>query len=136
MTPEWLMRVLRRVGIGRPSLAEGQVWRYATREGEEDSRVHILRIESYPHAGEIVHIAVTGLREPVKAISHVPITRESLERSGLTFESRSGSAPDFEEGYRTWREEFDAGRAGVFTTTVAEIVGFIEQTVVHGRPMG
>ena len=135
MTPEWLLRVLRRVGIGRPSLAEGQVWRYATRDGEEDSRVHILRIESYPHAGEILHIAVTGLREPVKTISHLPIARESLERSGLTFESRSGSPPDWKEGYGIWREEFDAGRAGVFTGTVAEIVGWMEEAVVKGTPV-
>ena len=137
MTPEWLLRLLRRAGIGRPAFAAGQVWRYATRPGEEDSRVYILRVETHA-IGEVVHIAIDGVRikssAPATTISHVPVSREALERSGLALESRSGPLPDFEEGYRMWREEFDAGNAGVFSIPVAEIVGVMETALREGAP--
>ena len=134
MTPEWLIRVLRRVGIGRPSFAPGQVWRYATRAGEEHSRVHILRVETFPKIGDVVHIAITNVFDAANTISHVPVSAEALERSGLSFEARSGSPPDWEEGYAIWREEFDAGNAGVFSIPVAEIVDVMEQALRHGTP--
>jgi len=126
VTPLWLIRALRAIGIGRLSFAPGQVWRYATREGEEQSRVHILRIDTHPKTGhEIVHIAISGART---SIGHAPISRDALERSGLSLEAKSAPLPDFEEGYRIWRDDFDAGNAGVFTVSVAEIVDFIDNT--------
>lgn len=141
MTPRWLIRVLRAAGIGRPTFAAGQVWRYATREGEEPSRVHVLRVDTHPKTGDaIVHIAISGVRLPswdasaprITTISHVPISREALEGSGLSLEATSVALPEFEEGYRMWREAFDAGNAGVFTIAVAAVVDAMEQAVQRG----
>ena len=143
MTPLWLLRILRSLGIGagRVPFAPGQVWRYATRKGEELSRVHVLRLDTHPKTGDlIVHIAISGVRmqpwdpsgDAITTIRHVPIAREALEGSGLSPEARSGPPPDFEEGYRIWREEFDAGRAGAFTVPVAEVVDFLERAVQQG----
>ena len=50
-------------------LAAGQVWSYATRPGEEASRIVICRVETDPKLGEMVHIHVRGLRFKNK---HVP----------------------------------------------------------------
>jgi hypothetical protein len=35
----------------------------------------------------------------------------------------------YEEGYAHWKREFDAGRAGIYTMSVAEIVTLAEQTM-------
>ena len=134
MTPQWLIRALRAVGIGRASFEPGQVWRYATRTGEEQSRVWILSVETHPRTGEpIVHIAISDVRlraaGELTTIGHIPISREALEASGVMLEATGAALPDFEEGYRMWRKAFDAGEAGVFSIPVAEVVGALAQTV-------
>ena len=141
-TANWLVRALRRVGIGSKRIVfePGQVWRYAARKGEERSRVHILRIDTDPTLGEIVHIAISGLQIPppvpdepvISMLGHVPISRAALARSGLALESNSADIPDFEEGYDMWREAFEAGDAGVFSIPVAEVVAAMEQTIRGG----
>ncbi len=37
--------------------------------------------------------------------------------------------PDFEEGYKIWKEGFDAGRAGFYTITIAEAVEIAEKSL-------
>jgi hypothetical protein len=118
----------------------GQVWRYAAREHEEQSRVHILRIDSNRTVGDIVHIAISGVRIErsdassayITNISHVPVSPQALESSDLSLESELEEIPDFEEGYRIWREAFDSGDAGIFSIPVAEIVDVMEQTMRLG----
>jgi len=139
----WLVRALRSIGIGprRIELRPGQVWRYATRPGEEQSRVQILKVDSDPVIGEIIHIAITKVRIlpsenglSVTTIGHVPISREALEGSGLSLESKSGEPPDIPEGYKVWRDAFHGGTAGVFSIPVAEIVEVMEITIRDGSP--
>jgi len=36
--------------------------------------------------------------------------------------------PDYEEGYGMWRKAFEAGKAGIYTITVAEAVDVMEAT--------
>ena len=43
-----------------------------------------------------------------------------MEQSVTTLERESGPVPDYSEGYRLWREAYDAGKGGVFTIPVAE----------------
>jgi hypothetical protein len=40
----------------------GDVWEYATRKGEEYSRVTIVKIENSPELGPIVHVAVDKVK--------------------------------------------------------------------------
>jgi hypothetical protein len=37
--------------------------------------------------------------------------------------------PVYREGYATWKRAFEAGNAGVFTISVAEIIGVIEKAM-------
>jgi len=132
-----LVRALRSVGIGpsQSTFRPGQVWRYATRPGEEQSRLIVLRVDLEPNLGEIIHIAITGVRltpsnddlAPMTAIGHVAVARAALEASRLSLEPENPEVPEFQND--TWRAAFDAGSAGVFSVPVAEIVEAMEATI-------
>ena len=53
-------------------------------------------------------------------IPHLPFAESAIEQSVTTLERESGPVPDFAEGYRLWREAFDAGKGGVFSIAVAD----------------
>jgi hypothetical protein len=116
----------------------GQVWSYKTRPGEEKSTLSILRAEAGPEDRRIVHIRVdnirlkncTGGNEP-NAIEHMPFAREALDES-VVKNIRSGPVPDFKNGYSEWRKAWDAGKAGVYTITVAQAVEGDQKTFDHG----
>ena len=117
----------------------GQVWHYRTRPGEEASTLEVLKVETHPRTGIIVHIAVSGVRvrtpsgEYTNEIGHLPVAEDALRRS-VTTKVRDGAPTDRgTEGYGEWRRAFDAERGGVFTTTVAECVDFVAQAVSQPR---
>lgn len=120
------------------TFAVGQVWTYQTRPGDEGSTVQINRIETVARLGVVFHLSVhdVHLRSDeapegfvVTDLPHFPAAQESLETSVIALSERRARTIDFESGYSEWREAFDAGRAGVFTIPVAEIVAAIEQAI-------
>jgi hypothetical protein len=88
----------------------GQVWQYKTRPDEESSTVTILKVESVPKLGTILHVRVENIRlkncaggtEPEK-FEHMPFAREAIERS-VTKLVKEGDDPDFQSGYDEWRK--------------------------------
>jgi len=115
----------------------GQVWDYKTRKGEKDSYLTILKIEEYPKAGIVVHVAIdnVSINGPKTGeyyghtISHMPFSPEALDKSLTDLKESNSTLPEFEGGYDDWKEQFDKGNAGVFSVTVAEAIGFIETTL-------
>lgn len=122
--------------------AEGQVWEYRTRPGDEGSLLKIQRIEAWPEVaagaasapagdgaegGRVYHISLVGVRlgpgRAPSALQHMPVSRETLDASVIRLSEASPAFPDPAEGLATWRE----ARGGVFTIPVAEIVGALEQ---------
>jgi hypothetical protein len=107
----------------------GQVWEYKTRPGEEKSFLTILRVESLPKIGTIIHIRVdkirlrncTGGPEPDN-FQHMPFTRDAIEHSVTKLEKESSDIPDYQAGYDEWR----AACGGVYTITVAEAIAIAE----------
>ncbi len=133
-----IMSLLSFFGIASAQdFAEGQVWSYKTRKGEEGSRVLINKIESNPKLGKIFHISVSGvkvknLRIPSGIstdLPHSPVSEETLKKSLTKLIGTSPPNPDYQEGYQTWKSAFDKGEAGIFTIDVADIVGVIEQAI-------
>ena len=117
----------------------GQVWRYHARPGEDSSTLTVLKVETHPKTGVIVHVGVTGVhvRTPgsdyTSELGHLPISEDALRRS-VTTKVRDGAPTDRgTDGYQEWRRAFDSGRGGVFTTTVAECVAFVEQAANQPR---
>lgn len=86
--------------------------------------------------GAIIHIAIANVRllptegnGSMTTISHVPVSRDALERSGISLESEFSEIPEFAEGYEIWRTAFEDGTAGVFSIPAAEIVAVMETTI-------
>src|SRR5260370_40072455 len=106
-----------------PKFHPGQVWIYKSRAGEEKSFLTILRIESLPKVGTIIHIRVdkirlrncTGSPEPDN-FQHMPFTRDAIERSVTKLQKESSDVPDYQAGYDEWR----GACGGVYTITVAK----------------
>ena len=118
----------------------GQVWRYHARQGEQDSTATVLKVETHSRLGVLVHVSIDGLRlmtplgELTDAIRHMPVDRNALARS-VTTKIRDGAntAPG-RAGYAEWRHAFDAGKAGVYTTPLADCIETVEDTATHGTP--
>ena len=117
--------------------AEGQVWSYKARPGEEGSTVLINKIESYPKLGKVIHISIFGVKVRNKRapsgvtsdLPHFPVSETTLNASLVKLLRKSSPNPEYVEGYQTWKTAFDQGDAGVFTISVAEIVGVIEDAI-------
>ena len=132
------------VGIDRPApnagnYEEGQVWSYRNRLGEENSTILINKIEQDPRLGFIYHISIleVKVKNPHQAggvaneLPHLPVSQNTLDTSLLMFLRNSESHPEYLEGYLLWKEAFDAGEAGIFTISIAEIVDVVEQSLTQ-----
>jgi len=113
--------------------AEGQVWTYRTRPGEESSRAIVTRVDA-DGLGNIVHVRLVGLRVQnpsvsgglSEEISHMPFAEAAVAASVVAHVADTAPLADNDEGYMTWQEAFGQGRAGIFTVTLAEAVSLME----------
>jgi hypothetical protein len=116
--------------------AVGQVWNYKTRSVEPGSTLTIVRIDRFQTA-TIIHISLADVRvkSPLapngisSEASHVPIAESALRDSVTTLAGTTDRLPNYQEGYKIWREAFDAGKAGYFTISVSECVDVFEKTL-------
>jgi hypothetical protein len=114
-----------------PVYAEGQVWEYRTRPGEEGSRLKIQKIETVPGfeaRGPVYHVSVTGVRlgpRIAPMLPHLPVSRQTLDASVTRRSEEEIAALPFEEGIAEWRR----AEGGVYTISVAEIVATAEQSL-------
>lgn len=114
--------------------AEGQVWAYKTRKGEEASTVLINKIENDAKGGKIFHISVLGVkvknRQAASGVStelpHFPVSQQTLDASLTQYLRKARAHPQYASGYNTWKNAHTEGKAGVFTVGVAEIVDIVE----------
>jgi hypothetical protein len=115
----------------------GQKWSYHARPGEESSYLLIVKIDKEPKLGTIVHIALSGLKVKnrrsrnglTENANHLPFSKDAIDKSVLKLLKENVDLPDFEGGYRLWREAFEAKRAGIYTITVAEAVSVMEASL-------
>ena len=113
---------------------EGQVWRYRTRAGEEDSRLVIGKVDTAPGIGVTVHVKLTRLRLRSPAapdvvqteLAHAPIAETYMAASVTALTDETADLEGFREGYEIWLRLFVQGEAGVFTITPAEVVDYVE----------
>ena len=134
------MSFFTRLGIGRgKEFAEGQVWSYKTRLGEDASTLRIQKVEVFPVIGHVFHISILDVRirnpqvdEGVSTeMAHAPVSQQTLSQSCTRLVAKAEPDERYLDGYAEWRRAFDAGDAGVFTISVAEIVAGIE-TAING----
>ena len=113
----------------------GDVWEYKTRPGEERSTITILRVESSPKVGIIVHVAVDNLtwldcesNAFAQSIPHMPLARGAIEASVTRRIASTRDLPAFEEGYRLWRDAFSKQPAGIYVIPMKDAVSVAEKT--------
>ena len=118
----------------------GQVWTYRTRPGEEGSRLTVVKVEAHDKLGAIVHIRVDAVAQKnphapggvSRVIHHMPFTADAIDRSVVELVESGVPVPaSFGEGYRLWKEAFDAGKGGVWTITVAESISACEEILAR-----
>jgi hypothetical protein len=109
----------------------GQVWGYETRIGEDASTATILRIETLPKLGEIVHVRIDGVHfrncaggNAPNEIAHAPFSREAIEKSVTTLRSQLHKIPDYKQGYEDW----SAHCGGIYTVGIAEMLNVTDRT--------
>ncbi|HSN16207.1 MAG TPA: hypothetical protein VLT61_16360 [Anaeromyxobacteraceae bacterium] len=115
----------------------GQVWGVKARPGEFGTTATIVKVDRSPKHGVIVHVYMKGIhvKSPTAPngyadrVQHAPFAEEALARSVTALEGRARKLPDWEPGYRAWRSAYEAGKAGVFTVTVAEALGVVEKAL-------
>jgi hypothetical protein len=113
----------------------GQVWSYKTRPDESKSTFIVVKVDTHPKYGNIVHIAVLDLKmkNPRSAdgvsdkITHMPFSEDAIAESAVKMLKESADLPDFEEGYNLWRKAFDRQSAGFYTITIAQAVKIAEE---------
>ena len=127
------------VDVSEGKYRVGEVWGYHTRPGEKGSFLTVLKVESSPTIGVIVHIRVDGLRiENPQAesgmsdsIGHMPVLEQAID--GSVTSRLTAVVPSFrrdqDDGYQEWRRGFDAGEAGVWSIPVADAVDHIAQAL-------
>ena len=108
----------------------GQIWTYATRDCEPNSRMTIVRLDEDPAFGTIVYVFVSGVSIPnaeapggvTTFIAHLPYSEEALEKCVLQLDGESSELPDYEDAYQLWRTAFESDEAGVFDDPVSEVI--------------
>jgi hypothetical protein len=113
----------------------GQVWSYKARPGEGSSTVTILRVETMPERGVIVHVRIDGVQfknckggSAPTTIDHAPFSKTALDNSVIRKLRTVPELPEFEAGYKDWL----AHCGGVYTITVAETVDADDTTFNAG----
>jgi hypothetical protein len=108
--------------------AEGQVWSYATRTGDQGSLLKIQKIESAPDGTRIFHISVIGfrLKKPslVPMLPHAPVSQQTLDTSVVALRPDPGKFPPADAGIVEWRQ----AHGGVFSIPVADIIEVLDRT--------
>ena len=114
---------------GDSKFRPGQVWQYKTRPNEDGSTLTILKVETLPKRGTIIHIRIEKIRlrnctgGPEPDDLHVPFTRHAIEGS-VTKLLRAGSVPEFQEGYDAWKKAC----GDVYTISVADAIQDMEDS--------
>jgi hypothetical protein len=115
----------------------GEVWSYKTRPNEADSKITILKVESRPPLGNVVHVSIQGLRikNPrskegfVVTVPFATFSEEAINNSVLSLAKENAELPDYKEAYEEWRQRYEENPGGVFTITLAEAVALMEKNM-------
>lgn len=136
MARRWLALALVPAFAWANDYRAGQIWQYHTRPGEEQSRLYIVKTDTLRDGAQAFHIHIDhiAIRNAHLAggiqtdLPHAPVSAQTLDESVTRLDGTTDELPDISEGYAVWREAYDAGRGGVFTLPVAQLLDLVQQT--------
>ena len=121
----------------------GDVWEYRARSGEQASKFTVVKIDSSPNLGIIIHIAVDKLNWKTcqgdllpQQVPHMPFAKKALEASAVRRVGTASKLPDFGDGYEEWRQAFLKKKAGIYTIPIKDAVTVAEETWRKGLRCG
>jgi hypothetical protein len=115
----------------------GQIWKYRSRDNEENSQIVILNsIQVGSYVVYSICVEDVKLKNPwieggiQTTLPHAPVSQEVLELSVLELIGvRQNPLDEYESEFQEWKKLFDQGESGFFTITVAKILDCVEQAV-------
>lgn len=118
---------------------EGELWKYDSREGEEESYVVIRKIEEDDRLGCIIHVSIKNVSLKSKntelgvldSIGHSPFSDKALLPCLIEKLDGIDSDDGWEEGYGMWKEGFDAGKAGIYSISIKDSVERMESILAQ-----
>lgn len=113
----------------------GDKWKFQARPGEDNAALTVVKVESNPKVGTIVHISIEGvhIKNPRstngfnETVAHMPFAEDAIEKSVTRLIAKGSPLPPFEDGYWQWRTAFENNQGGVFYVTVGEGLDFLEK---------
>jgi hypothetical protein len=110
----------------------GQIWKYNSRSGEEQSTFTVLKVEEYIN-NVVVHIRIDDIKLVLPTgttsdhIKHLPFSATALRACATELIGHTNELLDFMEGYTQWKNLFDAGKAGYWKMPVQEAVDAVSK---------
>lgn len=98
----------------------GQIWSIKNSDKIQHCKAVVLLLENIEEE-RIVHIALVD-EFGYLVINHLPFSRAAFEDSVETLVGVASGEYSYEEGYRYWKSEYEAGRAGLFGINISECV--------------
>lgn len=110
----------------------GQVWSAKGREKDPGPRVLILKVELGTPVGDVVFVAVNGVRICLPngacgdIFSPLAMLKQALDASVTQEIGRTDQFPDFERGYQFWKEGIAKGAPVTIRVPLAETLDQME----------
>lgn len=90
----------------------GQVWKYKTARGAEESRIVILEVQSREKNGSLVHVRIENLPVPhcaglhfATTIGHLAVPEKVLRKSTTVLLADQANLPEsYFDAYREWQK--------------------------------
>lgn len=116
----------------------GQKYSFSIEGNHPDPHFVVCKID-LDHGKEIVSISFGGLKfiNPHsdtgfgETISHAPVEKKALLNDQIKLLESGVELPEYEEGYKTWRQAFEAGDGGYFTIPPEKVVEYIIEIVAQ-----
>jgi hypothetical protein len=110
----------------------GQIWSAKGRAKDPDPKLIVLKIERGPAIGEVVFIAVAGVKICLPSgqcgdvFTPLAISKRALDQSVKEQIGRSDQLPEFEKGYQFWKDGQAKGAAVTIDVPLADALDQIE----------
>jgi hypothetical protein len=110
----------------------GQIWSAKGRSKDPDPHLLILKVERGSPVGDVVFIAVGGIKICLPngkcgdIFSPLAMSKQALDKSVTKHDGKTDKLPDFEQGYARWKEGVAKGVPVTVTVPLAEALDQIE----------
>ena len=106
--------------------APGQVWSFKVSDEQSRATLTVLRIDSVPALGRVVHVRLDSLDMSERGrvlngqhtVPHMPFLRAAIDSSVVSKLVDSGVVPEYRDGYELWRR----AKGGAFNVAVGSFL--------------